>query len=215
MNKSDEIKKLKSLLDDGAITEEEFNTLKKNLISQYSESINAESENKSIKQNVRQSSIKNNERNALTASLYNIGRGLGIILGIVFWIRYESFIAFLISIILSIVGLFWINKIVLQVTKRNLFLGALNLLFLLLIIIPIGNNSSMSASESTDDIAYMKCRYCGEELIEKNNQGIMSYTSEPDGIGILTFYSGSRYDVYCSEECAKKGIMVGYGYTEH
>lgn len=76
-------------------------------------------------------------------------------------------------------------------------------------------SSSDSSKSNSEDTAYMKCRYCSKEIIEKNNQGIMCYTKEPDGIGILTFYSGSKYDVYCSEECAAKGIMVGYGYTEH
>ena len=156
--------------------------------------------------------------NATTANLFKIGVGLSIILGFVFLIRYDSFIALLIIIASAIGGLFGINKAVLQVTKRNLLLGALNILLVVLILVPIGkvtDYSSKSSSGSTDDIAYMKCRYCGKEIVEKNNQGIMCYTCEPDGIGVLTFYSGSKYDVYCSKECAKKGILVGYGYTEH
>ncbi|WP_319482903.1 hypothetical protein [uncultured Draconibacterium sp.] len=156
--------------------------------------------------------------NATSTNLFKIGAGLSIVLGFVFLIRYDSFIALLVIITLAIGGLFWIRKTTFHVAKRNLLLGALNILVVVLILVPIGkvtDYSSKSSSDSTDDIAYMKCRYCGKEIVEKNNQGIMCYTSEPDGIGVLTFYSGSKYDVYCSEECAKKGILVGYGYSEH
>ncbi|MBN2835696.1 MAG: hypothetical protein JXR48_12110 [Candidatus Delongbacteria bacterium] len=164
------------------------------------------------------SSKKKKVENAPKPILFKIGVGLSIILGFIFLIRYDSFISLLIITILAIGGLFGINKMIFEVSKRNLLLGALNILLVVLIIVPIGkvtDYSSKSSSDSTDDIAYMKCRYCGEEIVEKNNQGIMCYTSEPDGIGVLTFYSGSKYDVYCSEECAKKGILVGYGHTEH
>lgn len=158
------------------------------------------------------------KENTTTANLFKIGIGLSIMLGFVFLIRYDSFIGLLVIVALAISGLFGINKTVLHVTKRNLLLGAMNILFVVLMIVPIGkvtDYSSKSSSGSTDDIAYMKCRYCGKETVEKNNQGIMCYTSEPDGIGVLTFYSGNKYDVYCSKECAKKGILVGYGHTEH
>jgi len=227
MEKIEEIRKLKALLDQGAINEEEFNSIKSELISketdtrtskvsQTTSSLNKgdDMKNKTAavsrtieKPPVKTKSAKFEDGNATTVSLFKVILGLSVILGIVFWIRYDSFIAFIIATVISIgLAMAVARLFVPKLKPRNITLGILSAFLLLLIIFPIGavnksSSSSPSSSYSTDDIPCLHCKFCKKVVYGNPHEDITCYTIEPDGIGMVFFNSGTKY-AFCSEQCA-------------
>jgi hypothetical protein len=190
MNKIEEIQKLKSLLDQGAITQEEFDSLKKNIISasvQAKDSIPNGSINIDCKEKIlletpvttqkivkkttgnktnktKAASNKRNEKtysksnsteweagNEVTTNLVKLSWAISIIIGIIFWVRYDSFIAFIFIAGLSIAASIAIPKLAPKLVHKNMFLGMLCIVMVLLIIFPIGNTSKLSVSGSSDN----------------------------------------------------------------
>jgi len=162
----EDLKGLKNLLDQGAITKEEFNALKKKILSRdagrdelktlseasamIEEKIpeKAVSVTSSINQTITSQTKSENveEGNETTLKVFKIGLCLGLLLGIIFWVRYESFVAMIISAVLSIGAILVVYRKIPKVKSRNISLGLLSLLFLLLIVTPIGGNSSSNKS---------------------------------------------------------------------
>jgi hypothetical protein len=205
MDMIEEIKKLKALFDEGAISEEEFSMLKKKIMSQELNSnaaqkrfavssqidpdkINSQTSKKSPiimesstpalipeEMSLRtsdehenfQSRPGNQSSNARSSIKKNAGRegyqevtvfnrllGLlaGLILGfplsIVLWYRYDNFLIFIVILTLAILLPIVIIKRTLLVSTRNLYLGLVNVIFIILLLIPVGNTNNVSSSSS-------------------------------------------------------------------
>lgn len=235
MNTIEELKKLKSLFDQGAITQDEFDSLKKNIISsgiqekdallnqksnlKDEENVILESNNKTSKiakpntggnktKNTKAVSNKKNENtsyknnstkwednNNATLNLVNISRFFGLVLGLVFVFRYTNFFALVIPIGLSIGASIAIAKLIPKLLVRNISLGMLSVVLVLLISFPIGNTSfgksktsSNSSSEnySGTSTSTRTCAWCGKS------------------------YSGDGY-YHLGNECVKGDKNLGAG----
>ena len=164
MNKIEEIQKLKSLLDQGAISQVEFDSLKKNILSsgaQANESIPNENINATYQENIfdeNAGNIKKNENLKTTSKTYNkktvnksnsteweSGDGatsgllkvcflLSIIMGAYVGDKYGSFITFLIFAGLSIAVAKAIPKLTPRLTHKNLLLGVQTIALISLVI---------------------------------------------------------------------------------
>ncbi len=106
---------------------------------------------------VQHKSVKSESRefeagNETTVNLFKMVLGLCVILGIIFWIRYDSFIAFIIVTVISIgLAMAVVRLLVPKLKARNIILGLFGVFLLLLILIPIGtDNNSSSNSKSTE-----------------------------------------------------------------
>lgn len=240
MNKIEELKKLKALLEDGAITKDEFNELKKELLKDSS-SVSDSEENRSgsdknrVKNDNRKKTIPKNktqskqtktaankfdgfqEPNEFTEGLFYIVSGASLLLFVMFWVRY-SLVVGVVSAVIAFGISFLVGRFVPKLLVRNLSLAGLILLFGFLIFKPIGNTAENPAPADTqtsaDERPVLHCKWCKKVIIGEPYEDLYNYTIEPDGIGIIIFNSGTKYG-YCSEECAKKGALAGYGYTKH
>ena len=214
MDTIEEIKKLKALLDQGAITTVEFNELKKNVLSGETDSIESRKTNTSStqdnsikiqkefkkKSSTGKKTIKKGknpkgfqEPNEGTLWLIKICLGLGLLTAIIFWYRYDSFIAFLITAIISIALTMVSARLIFKLRLRNLTLAIQSVILFLLIIIPIGaintlkqtnsgsvNESSSPSSETkycskhgvmyNPNNAWGGCPKCAEEADIKSNE---------------------------------------------
>lgn len=182
MDTIDEIKRLKALLDQGAITEEEYTSIKMKLISKEScekgkslspnePKLNVEHTSKKKgshkSPNSKKVSGRNKSRefetgNNTTVRLFKFALGLSVILGLLFWDRYDNFVAFIITTVISTglaiaVARFLVPKLIL----RNITLGILSAFLLLLIFVPIGAvNKSSSSSSSSNPSSTSNMNYC-------------------------------------------------------
>lgn len=169
----EEIKKLKALLDQGAINDEEFSLLKKKILSEeidvkepqktipsssVTETVPAQEETKQpsldVKEPIKDShkSKQDEDGNQLTL-LQLLAVLAGIILSIVILVRYSNFWIFIIVLPVSILIPISINKITPIASKRNLYSGLTLALFVLLIFVPIGSNNQISSSSSEQSSA--------------------------------------------------------------
>jgi len=82
--------------------------------------------------------------------LFKYSIGLSVLVGIIFWYRYDSFLAFLIVTVVSISIIYNLNKLN-NFKQINYILGLIIAVLLILIIIPIGGNSGSSSSNSNDN----------------------------------------------------------------
>lgn len=164
----EDIKGLKNLLDQGAITEEEFNSLKKNILSKDTgkNELNISSSQSSLietsvnEQKTEAESLKAptaptgseitefEAGNETTIKIFKWGIGLCLLLGGVFWVRYDSLVAMLISAILSVTTVLLVTRKIAKVKTRNLTLGAISLALVLLMVVPVGERSSSGNSGS-------------------------------------------------------------------
>lgn len=189
MDTIEEIKKLKALLDKGAITDEEFSTLKKGVLStnEVSETPKRKKVTSSPKTNqVNLSAVKKTSTNykkpsrkkvaegisetgnQITVNLLKIGIILSVITGIFFWIRYDRFFALLIVALIGIGASLAIPKLVPKVLVKNLLLGLVNVVLLLLLVFPIGNvesNASTNSSQQGSGIDRSKMNYCSKHSL--------------------------------------------------
>lgn len=178
MDKIKEIIKLKELLEQGAITTEEFNSLKNKVLSGETDSTRSQQvvttsviqdeilpavktkQKKATREPGKKSStrekpvIKGTQKEIFqepgtgTIKLVKICLGLGVLLGIIFWYRYDSFIAFLGAAITSIALTLSVARLINKLISRNLVLVAQCIILFLLIIFPVGNVKNISASGS-------------------------------------------------------------------
>ena len=178
MDLMEEIKKLKSLLDDGAISENEFKLLKKQVLYPVTDSnepqksstpsaiqkemldvgiddsntIHRETKKKSpiIKKPIKKDnkSEEYQEGTEFTRILASLVIGAALLLSIVLWVRYDNFWIFLIVIALSILIPLRISKVTPIVSKRNLYLSLLVVIYAILIFVPIGKPNSVSSTSS-------------------------------------------------------------------
>ena len=167
----EEIKKLKTLLDQGAISHEEFETLKQKVLSNKSQSIKTKpqvSSSSSTQSKLNANKNSNSSNNAIqvdgetnangfeagnekTAKLLKYCLWLSLILGFVFAGRYESVIAFLIALAISVSITLVISGLIPKLNQRNFLLGVLLIFYILMVFIPIGGNTSNSSSEQTNE----------------------------------------------------------------
>jgi hypothetical protein len=228
MDQIEELVQLKTLLDKGAITEEEFNILKKKILNKTAEpqkpitneemppplekktpppikdipqtgKINPPEKTEKIETNAPVNT-EYELGTELTSNLARMGIVALIALVIVFWVRYDSFI---IAIILGglLFGALYLNGAVTKKVKlRNLYIGLVIILSLLLIFIPIGKmaESSSSAGKTTeapvDDDAKFVRDFITSHYFEDTENGY-TFTlkfSESNGgwFGILQFDMG-------------------------
>lgn len=180
MDQIEELVRLKTLLDKGAITEEEFNFLKKKIINQTgeqpvpktSEAVRPVVEKKISPQkdeipqkekiNSPEITVKTETPAAdkteyetgteMTGNLAKIGIGILLILVVVFWVRYKSFIIAIITGIVLFGTLYLNGEFTKKVKRRNLNIGIVILVSLLLILIPVGKKAESSSSgEQTNE----------------------------------------------------------------
>ena len=158
MEKMEEIRKLKSLLDQGAISEEEFSILKKRVLSSIQEidakkDLSAKAKKPPKKKVVSKGFEPGNE---ITVNLLKIALGLSLGAGVFFWIRYESFVAFIILALIGIGVSMAIPKLIPKLLLRNLLLGLVSVVMVLLIVFPIGGTSSSSSESSSSHSSSIK-----------------------------------------------------------
>lgn len=164
MNKLEEIQKLKSLLDQGAITQDEFDSLKKKIISagaEAKESIPNKNINSTYEENVFDGNAGNNTKienlkttsktynkktvnksnstewesgNGATSGLLKVCFLLSIIMGAYVGDKYGSFITFLMFAGLSIAVAIAIPKLIPRCLHKNLLLGTQTMVLILLVI---------------------------------------------------------------------------------
>jgi hypothetical protein len=238
MDAIEEIKKLKALLDNGAITTEEFNELKKKVLSEETHSkepqkpvtpssihkemlsgainepkkVSKETKKKSstVKKPLKKGNPKEDfqEPNEATTKMFKACLVLDLLLGIIFWYRYDSIIAFLICLIISIPLTLITVRIIPKLSLRNLSLIAQIIILLLLIIIPIGNvnntssadSSSTSSTESSTDEGKDIRDFLISHTFEDNENGVyfsMKFSSDRGGwFGVMTLTMGSCDFIY-------------------
>lgn len=228
MDTIEEIKKLKALLDQGAINEEEFNSLKKKVLSEINdlkedketisststtETIPAQKKKKKPSPDVKKPTSKGKKVEEVqtgaewTEILAYFVLAAAILLSLVFWIRYNSFWIFLIALAISILIPWRIGKVTPKAIHKNLYFVALIAMYIILISYPIGIKKSASSSSSTSEssstdggtrTSVLHCIWCKKTVTKQG--AIICYTSEPDGCGLVQFYGGTKY-AFCSDEC--------------
>lgn len=163
----EEIKKLKELFDQGAITEEEFQVLKKDILTKSGSSISSEESNteqfiqknesgkknteeakskKSQNKSVKGKRTKRNPKSKTTkkdsewsAIFMGFGAIAGFVLGFVFGMRYDSFTVTLIIWGITIAAPLVIFFFMRVHFSKPLSLFLLFALYIILIAVPIGN----------------------------------------------------------------------------
>lgn len=230
MDSIEEIKKFKSLLDQGAITQDEFTALKIQLLSKKPESFVQE---KSVdttsssydeqKQalgtkpltNFQNTSYNEDPSEGFDAGietakkLFKFSIGLSVLVGIIFWYRYDSFIAFLIVTVVSISVIYNLNKLN-NFKQINYILGLIIAVLLILIIIPIGGNSGSSSTNSSaneaattepanDDDKFVRDYIISHRYVDVEN-GVsftLKFSEENAGwFGIMQMDMGSCWSMY-------------------
>jgi len=241
MNKVEEIKKLKSLLDQGAISEDEFTVLKKELLSQKTDfnkanevlPPNTSNQQENSQNNSEEVIIepltyvkkpskkkiavpKNEESNDNTDIFIASGIVASLFTSIRFWVRFESFAAFIIVLTIGVAISLTIPKVVHKSFLKNLLLGLVSFAMLILLAVPIGNDTKSTSSTEVSEYERpsLYCKWCKKWTFGKPYENLYDYTIEPDGIGIIIFNTGEKFG-YCSKECAEKGALAGFGYTEN
>jgi hypothetical protein len=228
MDLIEEIKSLKNLLDQGAITEEEFNSLKKRILSK--ESGNSELNHSSLQPSPEETIITDQRPepdsfnskaadlksgsgefeagNETTVKIFKWGLVLCFLLGVVFWMRYDSILALLISIGISLTSVLFVSRKVLRVKTRNLTLGLICLVLILLMVVPVGGTGSSDTAGSVKATSAVqtdnKGKQTGAFLIDNTfaNYGsgptaYLRFTSSNGGwYGAMTMSMGSCDFVY-------------------
>lgn len=106
--------------------------------------------------------------NDTTVWLLKIGLILSFITGATFWYRYDSFFAFIIVLILGAGVSLAIPKVALKLLHKNLLLGLVSFIMLMLLIIPIGNTTNSSSGSSSNssnqgsEIDRSRMNYCSK-----------------------------------------------------
>lgn len=169
----EDIKGLKNLLDKGAITEEEFNSLKKKILSKDTgkNELNTSSSESPLKEtritdqkpDVESSKVETTAAesestefeagNGTTIKIFKWGLGMCLLLGGVFWVRYDSIIAALISTVMSIGAVLFVSRKISRVRTRNITLGLISMALILVMVVPVGGNKSSDNSSSVNAIS--------------------------------------------------------------
>src|SRR6056297_998142 len=193
MTKTDELLKLKNLLDKGAIDKEEFETLKNNLFKEESRDVkfsnkkttySNSTEYKNKKKSKKNKSFE--EGNDSTLTLFKFCLGLGFVTSMILGARYGNVAVFITFLILSIGVSILLARLVPKTKFRNLFLSLLLIFYILAVAVPIRDTvSSSSSGSSYSEATYHKCQFCGKERTSGNNEGLIIYTIEPTGIGVV------------------------------
>jgi hypothetical protein len=68
--------------------------------------------------------------------------GLCLLLGVVFWVRYDSIIVLLISTVLSLATLLTVSRRISRVKTRNLTLGVISMALIMFMVVPIGGTDA-------------------------------------------------------------------------
>lgn len=195
MNKIEELQKLKSLLDQGAINTEEFNSLKNKILHEKIEAVKSETKilsqpividhtnsvalrkkptKKYVKKNI-EITQEYQEGNSATQGLLGLGMIASLILSFVFWLRYDIVWLFFITLFSYVGSIYLIGKFIPKVLKRNIYLGTLLLVCIFLIAVPIGDISSSSGgspSNSSSSSSTTNYRYCAKHDRMWNPAGI-------------------------------------------
>lgn len=169
MDKIQEIRELKALLDEGAINDDEFNMLKREVLSKSAATNNSKSispsslqkKSNNINDKVKKTSHKTQkqkvnvsdeyqESNDYTATFFYIARASGVLLGIVFGVRYNSFLAFILITAFTIGLTYIIYRLVRKLSMRNFFLISLVVICIVLVANPIGSKYDYSSSNSSN-----------------------------------------------------------------
>lgn len=169
----EDLKGLKNLLDKGAITEEEFNSLKKKILSKDTgkNELNTSSSDSPLKETriteqkpdaeppkvettaAESESTEFEAGNGTTIKIFKWGLGLCLLLGGVFWARYDSIIAALISTVVSIGVVLFVTRKISRLRTRNITLGLISMALILVMVVPVGGNKSSDNSSSVNAIS--------------------------------------------------------------
>lgn len=236
----DEIKGLKNLLDQGAISDEDFSFLKRKILSKDSgcpeykissiqqslkdvntiEHITVSGTKKAKATSPKTVSRAYEAGNQTTVKIFKGGLGLCLLLGVVFWVRYDSIRALLISITLSIACLLTVTRAVSGTKARNLSLGLTCILLILLISVPIGGTGSDNtgsaeaiSAEHADNEMKQARGFLIDNTFTNYGTGPTAYlrfnSSNGGWYGVMTMTMGSCDFVY-SYSIDNKTIEVNY-----
>lgn len=210
MNQIEEIKSLKALLDQGAISEKEFAVLKERLFN--ASSVDSKPVNEKV--NAYQ------EGTGTTANLAKAGLAAAVLLSIVLWIRYDSFWLFIISAVILISVLLSIGKLTSKVSGRNVYFGMFIATCTILMAVPIGRSSSTPSAPSVqnienvsnDDDKYVRDYIISHEFTDNENGVAFTLEfSEGNGgwFGIMTMRMGDCWFLY-QYETAGRSIQLTF-----
>jgi hypothetical protein len=237
----EDIKGLKNLLDKGAITEEEFNSLKKKILSKDTgrNELNTSSSESSLKETritqqkpdgesakvestaAESETTEFEAGNGTTIKIFKWGLGLCLLLGGVFWVRYDSIFAMLVSTVISVATVLFVSRKISRVRTRNITLGLISLAVILLMVIPVsGKNSSDNSgsvnaisTEQTGDEGKQTREFLVDNTFANYGSGPAAYlrfTSSNGGwYGAMTMSMGSCDFVY-SYNLEDKTIELSY-----
>jgi len=236
----DEIKGLKNLMDQGAISEEEFSLLKRKIMS--NDSGTPEYNNSSLQPSFKEvnairhkpvsgslkakatapktKSFEYETGNQTTVKIFKWGLVLCLLVGVVFWVRYDSIWALLISTVFSLASVLTVSRTIPRVQNRNRTLGIICLALILLVFIPIGDTSSDNtgsvqgiSAENTDNEGTQARAFLINNTFANYGSGptaFLRFTSSNGGwYGAMTMTMGSCDFVY-SYSIDDKTIEVNY-----
>jgi hypothetical protein len=158
MKEIDELFKLRELLEQGAISDDEYKVLKGTILDssklddktvespKLKQSMQkqkpAAAKSKQVRAKIKPESVESGWTNLWVG----IGVLAGLLLGLVFIFRYDTFIALVLPIGLALGIIFILKRFVTKNLVRNLSLFGINALLVLLITFPIGDPVSYESS---------------------------------------------------------------------
>jgi hypothetical protein len=215
MNTVEEINKIKLLFDQGTITKDEFQILKKNILSKGKagdnkhDGINEESSRNEL-------SNKPAMSNLVCILMFSISFA-GIALGLLFYWRYDSvlaiFITWVISITLPLIIYFYVRTRLPKWVELSIVL----LLYILLIAFPIeysvGSDSTPSSTQSSNDEGQKIAEFLINNTFAANENGVyfkLKFSSERGGwLGAMTM-SMRECDFIYSYNLEGRSIILKY-----
>lgn len=247
MDHIEELKKLKSLFDQGAITQEEFNSLKASLLSEIANTNNNDSpispeQNSNIstdhlpqkpetkaeprteqepepkpkskpepkpaplnktKAGPKKDSKEYEEGGEFLQGLAYLLIAGSILLGLVFWIRYDSFILAAITLALTLGAPILISRATPKASRRGLFIASMIALYVFLIAFPIGASSlsEVDVDEPVEEV---------DDEGKRIREFLLDHTFANNEIG------GTSYIAFKSDRGGWFGAMtLTMGYCDH
>lgn len=212
MKEIEELKKLKSLFDQGAISEEEFIALKKKMLLSMGLASKSDSEKRVTQPEIKVEPVKVKSRvvpdpkfenveqpqeyetgNETTINLFKIAIGLIFLLSIATSVFFNSLIAFVLALAVSIYIFYTILKKTLELKKRNLRLGLMNLSYFVLMIIFFSADNSFSGSGSSNTSSSQFVSEEGENTEVREFLINNIFVNEGNGGMAILNFDGSRY----------------------
>jgi hypothetical protein len=215
MNTVEEINKIKLLFNQGTITKDEFQVLKKNILSKGNGG-NSKDDGITKEASRHELSNKPTMSNLVGILMFSISFA-GIALGLIFYFRYDSvlaiFITWVISITLPLIIFFYLRTRLPKWIELSIVL----LLYILLISFPIeysgSSDSSPSPTRSSNDEGQKIAEFLINNNFADNENGVyfkLKFSSERGGwLGAMTM-SMRECDFIYSYNLEGRSIVLKY-----